>query len=67
MLKKERGYMLKIVGTENGKVQDEKVIFTDEGKITKFGVALVVLDVLADIGIFFVISRIVKRCRGNKT
>lgn len=57
--------MLKIVGTENGKVQDEKVIFTDEGKITRFGLMLVILDILADIGILFLVSRIVKKYRAN--
>lgn len=55
--------MLKIVGTENGKTIDEKVIISDEGKITKFGVFLICLDILADIGIFFLISKIVKKVR----
>lgn len=59
--------MLKIVGTENGKVQDEKVIFTDEGKITRFGVMLIFLDILVDIGIFFLISRIIKKCRAKSS
>lgn len=55
--------MLKIVGTENGKTVDEKVIISDEGKITKFGAFLICLDILADIGIFFLISKIVKIIR----
>ncbi len=55
--------MLKIVGTENGEVRDEKVIFTDEGKITGFGLMLVLLDILADIGILFLISRMIIKCR----
>lgn len=57
--------MLKIVGTENGKIQDEKVILTDEGKITGFGVFLIVLDVLADIGIVFLFSRMIKKRRAK--
>lgn len=57
--------MLKIVGTENGKIQDEKVILTDEGKITGFGVFLIILDVLADIGIVFLFSRMIKKCRAK--
>lgn len=57
--------MLKIVGTENGKIQDEKVILTDEGKITGFGVFLIILDVLADIGIIFLFSRIIKKRRAK--
>ena len=57
--------MLKIVGTENGKIQDEKVILTDEGKITGFGVFLIILDVLADIGIIFLFSRMIKKRRAK--
>ncbi len=57
--------MLKIVGTENGKIQDEKVILTDEGKITGFGVFLIILDVLADIGIVFLFSRMIKKRRAK--
>lgn len=52
--------MLKIVGTEKGKVVDEKVIITDEGKLTKFGAFLIVLDILADVGIYFLISKLIK-------
>lgn len=55
--------MIKIVGLEKGKVMDEKVIITDDGKITKFGAALIALDILADIGIYFLIHKIVKLCR----
>lgn len=40
--------MLKVVGTENGKTVDEKVIISDEGKITKFGAFLICLDILVD-------------------
>ena len=57
--------MLKIVGRENGKIQDEKVILTDEGKITGFGVFLIILDVLADIGIVFLFSRMIKKRRAK--
>lgn len=55
--------MLKIVGTDKDKVVDEKVIITDEGKITKFGAALVALDILEDIGIVYLISKIVKAAK----
>ena len=58
--------MLKIVGTENGKVMDEKVILTEEGKLTGFGVVLVACVILADIGVFFLIGKIVKCCRRKK-
>lgn len=55
--------MLKVVGTEYDEIVDEKVIITDEGRITKFGVMLICLDILADIGIFVLISKIVKIVR----
>lgn len=61
--------MLKIVGTDKGSLVDEKVLVTDDGKITKYGIILIVLDVLADIGIVYVISRIIKcarKCKNQK-
>ena len=52
--------MLKIVGTEDGIVKDEKILITDEGKLTKFGIALIVIELLADIGVFLIIRSIMK-------
>lgn len=56
--------MLKIVGTEHGEVVDEKVIITDDGKLTKFGIAIVCMELIADVGIFFLISKIIKKIKG---
>lgn len=44
--------MLKIVGTENGEVLDEKVILDDNNRLTKFGWMLVAMDLVLDICLF---------------
>ncbi|RKI42604.1 hypothetical protein D7V86_12745 [bacterium D16-51] len=59
-------HMLKVVGTDHGKVVDEKVLIDDSNKITKYGIILIGLDLLADIGILFLLSKAVKRYRGRK-
>lgn len=52
--------MLKLVGTGLCKVLDEKVIITDDGKLTKFAIKLICAELLADIAIFIIISKIAK-------
>ncbi len=52
--------MLKIVGTSHGKVVDEKILIDDSNKITKYGLLLLGLDLLADVGVVFLISKIIK-------
>ncbi len=52
--------MLKIVGTSHGKVVDEKILIDDSSKITKYGLLLLGLDLLADVGVVFLISKIIK-------
>lgn len=58
--------MLKIVGTENGRIMDEKIILTEEGKLTGFGAALVACIVLTGVVVFTLIGKTVKWCRGKK-
>lgn len=52
--------MLKVVGTSHGKVVDEKILIDDSNKITKYGLVLLGLDLLADVGVVFLISKIIK-------
>lgn len=54
-------FMLKIVGTENGEIVDEKVILDDNNKPTKFAWKLVLLEIVLDICIFSLIYSIVKK------
>lgn len=54
------GRMLKIVGTNGRRVEDEKILIDDKNKLTKYGAAILLLDILADIGLFFLLSRIIK-------
>lgn len=56
--------MLKIVGTDGNQVLDEKVIITDEGKLTKFGWKIIVIDIMLDLLIFTVFRRIFMRKKG---
>lgn len=58
--------MLKIVGTNGKHVTDEKILIDDKNKLTKYGVIIILLDVLADIGFFFVMSRVVKTLKKRK-
>lgn len=44
--------MLKIVGTNGKHVTNEKILIDDKNKLTKYGVIIILLDVLADIGFF---------------
>lgn len=50
--------MLKIVGTEHGKVVDEKVLLDDNNKPTKFLWFLVGCELLLDAGIFCILMAI---------
>lgn len=52
--------MLKLVGTENGEVVDEKVIIDDDNKPTNFALKLVVIDILLDICLFTLFHSIAK-------
>lgn len=52
--------MLKLVGTEHGKIVDEKVILDDNDKPTQFALKLVVLDVILDVCLFTIFYSIVK-------
>jgi hypothetical protein len=58
--------MLKIVGTNGKHVTNEKILIDDKNKLTKYGVIIILLDVLADIGFFFVMSRVVKTLKKRK-
>ncbi|MCI8771836.1 MAG: hypothetical protein HFH36_13610 [Lachnospiraceae bacterium] len=60
------GRMLKIVGTNGKHVTNEKILIDDKNKLTKYGVIIILLDVLADIGFFFVMSRVVKTLKKRK-
>lgn len=53
--------MLKIVGTEEHDIIDEKVIIDDKNKLTLFGVKFILVDLVLDMCMFYLISRIVKR------
>lgn len=53
--------MLKIVGTEDHDIIDEKVILDDNNKLTLFGVKFILVDLVLDMCMFYLISRIVKR------
>lgn len=53
--------MLKIVGTEDHDIIDEKVIIDDNNKLTLFGVKFILVDLVLDMCMFYLISRIVKR------
>lgn len=48
--------MLKIVGTNGRRVEDEKILIDDKNKLTKYGAAILLLDILADIGLFFCLA-----------
>ena len=48
------------MGTSHGKVVDEKILIDDSNKITKYGLLLLGLDLLADVGVVFLISKIIK-------
>lgn len=58
--------MLKIVGTSRGKVADEKILIDDSNKITKYGWILIGLDLLADVGVIFLVSRMIKIYRHRR-
>ena len=53
--------MLKIVGTEDYEIIDEKVIIDDDNRITPFGIKLILLDVVLDMCLFYCLSRLAKR------
>lgn len=58
--------MLKIVGTDGRHVKDEKILIDDKNKLTKYGIIIIILDILADIGFFFIMSRIIKALKRGK-
>lgn len=53
--------MLKLVGTENDEVVDEKVLVTDEGKLTGFSIFLIALELLVDVCIMCIGYAFVKK------
>lgn len=56
--------MLKIVGEENGKVVDEKILLDEKDKPTKFLLKFIALDILCDLcifSIFYGIFSIIKK------
>lgn len=55
--------MLKLVGTEDHDIIDEKVIIDDNNKITPFGIKLIVIDILLDMSLFYLLSKFVKKVR----
>lgn len=55
--------MFKLVGTEDHDIIDEKIIIDDNNKITKFGWKLMAIDIVADMCLFYLISKIVKMIR----
>lgn len=52
--------MLKIVGTEDHDIIDEKVIIDDNNRLTSFGVKFILVDLALDMCLFYLISKIVK-------
>ncbi len=57
--------MLKIVGTDGRHIKDEKILIDDKNKLTKYGI-IIILDILADIGFLFIMSRIIKALKRGK-
>lgn len=55
--------MLKIVGTQNGEVLDEKVILDDDNKITPFGIFLIGAELIVDVAVICLVVKIVKMFR----
>ena len=55
--------MLKLVGTKDHDIIDEKVIIDDNNQITPFGKKLIVIDILLDMSLFYLFSKIVRRIR----
>lgn len=53
--------MLKIVGTEGQRIVDEKILIDDHNKITKFGAALCIFDLMTDIAFFILLSKLCKK------
>lgn len=58
--------MLKIVGTDGRHIKDEKILIDDKNKLTKYGIIIIIWDILADIGFFFIMSRIIKALKRGK-
>lgn len=52
--------VLKIVGLSHGKVEDEKILLDEDGKLTLSGVVFIAVAVLAVIGILSITSKIIK-------
>jgi len=53
--------MLKLVGTENGIIKDEKVIIDDNDRLSGFAIQVIVIDLLLDIFLFFCLSKLKKK------
>ena len=58
--------MLKIVGTDGRHIKDEKILIDDKNKLTKYGIIIIIFDILADIGFLFIMSRIIKALKRGK-
>ena len=56
--------MLLLTGKENGVVQHERVLVTDEGKPTPFLLGLAAAELACDIGLAYLIYRIMRKLRG---
>jgi hypothetical protein len=66
--RKEKGIMLKIVGTDNnGKKIISKVIIDDRNRLTAFGWMLCVLDLVTDIALFVLIYRLIRKRSSDKS
>lgn len=55
--------MLKLVGTEDHDIIDEKVIIDDNNQITTFGKKLILIDIMLDLSIFYLLNIIAKKFR----
>lgn len=55
--------MLKLVGTEDHDIIEEKVIIDDNNQITPFGRKLIIIDLLLDLSIFYLLNKIAKKFR----
>ena len=55
--------MLKLIGTENGEVVDEKVILDDDNKPTGFFLKLLICGLLLDVTVFTLVGTLIRICR----
>lgn len=55
--------MLKIVGTGDHQIVDERIIIDDNNKITPFGFKLMLTELVLDLSLLYLIGKIVKKVK----